>query len=251
MVILAIPGSLRRRSFNRMLLEAAVECAPEGMNIAIAGLEGIPVFSEDLEAAGEPEAVVVLRGRVERAEGLLIATPEYNQSIPGGLKNAIDWLSRREEVLVRKPVCIVGATAGPWGTRLAQAALRQVLGATESLVMPARGRKPLRLRPARRRAGARRAPGRSLRLCGVDSVRNDRRWPTLLPVSSWWLTTRTPVLARTRRPERGVHDQDGAGAQRPAGVDRSRARLASATAPDYLQVGGIGTLPGPCALPSP
>ena len=138
MVILAIPGSLRRRSFNRMLLEAAVECAPEGMNIAIAGLEGIPLFSEDLEAAGEPEAVAVLRGGVERADGLLIATPEYNQSIPGGLKNAIDWLSRREEVLARKPVCIVGATAGRWGTRLAQAALRQVLGATESLVMPAR-----------------------------------------------------------------------------------------------------------------
>ena len=61
----------------------------------------------------------------------------YNQSIPGGLKNAIDWLSRREKVLARKPVCIVGATAGRWGTRLAQAALRQVLAATESLVMPA------------------------------------------------------------------------------------------------------------------
>jgi chromate reductase, NAD(P)H dehydrogenase (quinone) len=136
-IVLAIPGSLRRGSFNRMLLEAAAECAPEGMNIAVAGLEGIPVFSEDLEAAREPEAVAVLRGRVERADGLLIATPEYNQSIPGGLKNAIDWLSRHEEVLARKPVCIVGATAGRWGTRLAQAALRHVLAATESLVMPA------------------------------------------------------------------------------------------------------------------
>jgi chromate reductase len=104
-------------------------------------LAPIPGFDADLERATGvgPEPVQRLRMRVKAADGLLIATPEYNHSIPGVLKNALDWLSRPapEEVLAGKPVAIVGASSGSWGTRLAQAALRQVLYATESLVLPA------------------------------------------------------------------------------------------------------------------
>jgi chromate reductase, NAD(P)H dehydrogenase (quinone) len=142
--ILALPGSLRRRSYNRRLLEAAAEIAPAGVSVHVYGhgeLASVPLFDEDVEkeTGGGPEAVRRLRGEVAAADGLLIATPEYNQSIPGVLKNTLDWLSRDAagEVLAGKPVAIVGATAGRWGTRLAQSALRQVLTATGSLVLPA------------------------------------------------------------------------------------------------------------------
>lgn len=136
MKVLAMSGSLRGGSFNQRLLQAAVACAPVGMTIALYDeLGSVPLFNEDLEDRA-PEGVARLRQQVAAADGLLIATPEYNQSIPGVLKNAIDWLSRPpEEVLVGKPVAVVGASAGRWGTRLAQSALRQVLNATESLVM--------------------------------------------------------------------------------------------------------------------
>jgi chromate reductase, NAD(P)H dehydrogenase (quinone) len=103
-------------------------------------LASLPLFDEDLEFAtkGGPDVVRRFRDQVAAANGLLIATPEYNQSIPGVLKNAIDWLSRPvpEEVLVGKPVAIIGATRGRWGTRLAQNTLRQVLYATESILLP-------------------------------------------------------------------------------------------------------------------
>lgn len=140
--ILAIPGSLRRRSFNRVLVEACVRCAPPGMRVDVyRSLAEIPSFSEDLEAetGGGPESVRTLRMLVRRADGLVIATPEYNHSVPGVLKNAIDWLSRPDDdhVLRGKPVAIAGVSRGPWGTRLAQAALRQILYATESPVLPA------------------------------------------------------------------------------------------------------------------
>jgi chromate reductase len=121
-----------------------MELAPPDMAITVSDdLASIPLFSEDLEeeAGGAPAAVRRLRRAVERADGLLIATPEYNHSLPGVLKNAIDWLSRPGSGpgLAGKPVAIVGATTGAWGTRLAQGALRQVLFATESLVLPAPG----------------------------------------------------------------------------------------------------------------
>jgi len=136
MRIVAIAGSLRRQSLNRALLNIAAHRAPAGMSIEINDdLRSLPLFDEDLEAASEPEAVRRLREKVVNADGALIATPEYNQSIPGVLKNAIDWLSRRD-ALAAKPVAIAGVTAGRWGTRLAQAALRQTLTATEAVVMP-------------------------------------------------------------------------------------------------------------------
>jgi chromate reductase len=137
--ILALPGSLRRGSYNRLLLAAAAGLAPAATTVRLfADLASIPLFDEDLEGeeAALPDAVVRLRRAVDSADGVLIATPEYNQSIPGVLKNAVDWLSRSGEVLAEKPVAVVGASTGPWGTRLAQSALRQVLHATGSLVLP-------------------------------------------------------------------------------------------------------------------
>ena len=139
--VVAIPGSLREGSYNRLLLRAAARIAPAEMSIEVYGdLPAVPLFDEDLErdTGGGPPAVIALRNAVREADGLLISTPEYNQSMSGVLKNAIDWLSRPgpDEVLVAKPTAIMGASGGRWGTRLAQANLRQVLTATESLVMP-------------------------------------------------------------------------------------------------------------------
>lgn len=140
MRILALSGSIRRGSYNCMLLKAAAESVPAGMTVLIyEELASIPLFNEDLELAtdGGPDVVRRLRRQVASADGLFLATPEYNHSIPGVLKNAIDWLSRPgpDEVLVGKPVVVIGASSGRWGTRLAQSALRQVLYATESLVL--------------------------------------------------------------------------------------------------------------------
>src|SRR5207237_7270834 len=139
--VLAIPGSLRRHSFNRLLLRAATECAPADVEVELYDeLATIPLFNEDLEQAtpGGPPAVQHLRELVTSADGLLIATPEYNQCLPGVLKNVIDWLSRPapNEVLVDKPIAVIGASSGRWGTRLAQSTLRHVLVATEALVLP-------------------------------------------------------------------------------------------------------------------
>jgi len=140
--VLGIAGSLRQGSYNRRLLHAAARCAPAGLELTVYDdLASIPPFDEDLETASEggPASVRRLREHARSAQGLLIATPEYNWSIPGVLKNALDWLSRPapDEVLAGKPVAVIGATGGSWGTRLAQAALRQVLTATEAAVLPA------------------------------------------------------------------------------------------------------------------
>ena len=139
--VLGIAGSLRAGSFNRTLLRSAASIGPASLGIELYDQLGlVPLFDEDLEREtnGGPMAVRQLREKVKAADGLLISTPEYNQSVSGVLKNTIDWLSRPgpEEVLVGKPIAIMGASGGRWGTRLAQANLRQVLTATESLVMP-------------------------------------------------------------------------------------------------------------------
>jgi chromate reductase len=135
--VLAISGSLRRESYNRMLLREVARRAPEQLTIGIYDqLADIPSFNEDLETPGPP-VITQLRERVAASDGLLFSTPEYNQSLPGVLKNVIDWLSRPDPgYLVGKPVALMGVTAGRWGTRLAQAALRQTLAATEAVVMP-------------------------------------------------------------------------------------------------------------------
>jgi chromate reductase len=102
-------------------------------------LESVPLFNEDLESAPEdPPGVIELRKSVASADGLLIATPEYNQSVPGVVKNMVDWLSRSrsDEGLAGKPVAVIGASTGPWGTRISQTLLRQMLLSTQALVLP-------------------------------------------------------------------------------------------------------------------
>lgn len=135
--ILGIPGSLRRQSYNLGLLRAARELAPEGVEIEIYDLAQIPLYNGDIEAAGDPDPVRDLKDRIRAANALLIATPEYNYSIPGVLKNAIDWASRPPTMspLRYKPIAIMGASPGNFGTVRAQLALRQVFFFTESYVL--------------------------------------------------------------------------------------------------------------------
>ena len=137
LTVLALSGSLREKSYNTALLHEAKRLVPAGMAIDIASIREIPLYDADLEARGMPDAVTALSARVKGADALLIATPEYNFSIPGVLKNAIDWLSRPplDAALVRKPVAIVGA-GGRLGSARAQYHLRQVLGCLSMLPVP-------------------------------------------------------------------------------------------------------------------
>jgi chromate reductase len=134
--ILAIAGSLRRSSHNRSILRAAARVAPESVTVEVYdGLETVPVFNEDLEGPPHhPSGVDYLRRQLLKSDGLLIATPEYNQSVPGPVKNMIDWLSRSES-LAGLPVAVIGASTGPWGTRIAQTLLRQMLLSVQTVVM--------------------------------------------------------------------------------------------------------------------
>ncbi|MGH3305175.1 MAG: NADPH-dependent FMN reductase [Streptosporangiaceae bacterium] len=126
--VLTLVGSLRAASWNLALSHAARAAAPPGLRLHVIGLAGIPVFSEDLEEQALPGQVRALADRILAAGALLIVTPEYNFSIPGGLKNALDWLSRDpREPLRGCPAAIAGATLGTGGTRQAQAAVRHVL----------------------------------------------------------------------------------------------------------------------------
>jgi len=124
--LIGISGSLRHQSYNTALLRAAVELAPAELRIEAVTLTGIPLYDADVEAEGMPAAVSALKERIAASQGLLFVTPEYNQSIPGVFKNAIDWLSRPGADIPRvfgdKPVGIIGATPGPAGTRLSQTA---------------------------------------------------------------------------------------------------------------------------------
>lgn len=129
--ILAIPGSLRPDSINRSLVKAAQQIAPAGVQVQIYdGYDELPVFTEPLDNGPEPESVRKLRDRIRDADALLFATPEYNGSVPGGLKNAIDWASRPygNSALAGKPALVVGASPSPNGAKWAQADLRRILG---------------------------------------------------------------------------------------------------------------------------
>jgi chromate reductase len=135
--ILGIAGSLRAGSYNLSLLRAAAEVLPEGVSLEIATLHDIPPYNADMEDQGDPEPVADLKRRIATADVVLIATPEYNYSIPGVLKNAIDWVSRPPKTcpLRKKPVGIVGASSGESGTMRGQLALRQVFVFLDSYVM--------------------------------------------------------------------------------------------------------------------
>jgi chromate reductase len=131
MRILGIAGSLRRGSHNRRLLRAAGDALPPGVVLVEwDGLAGLPAFDEDLETT-PPEPVQDFLDAVEEADALLIATPEYNASLPGALKNALDWASRPfpDNVLKEKPAAVIGASTGLFGAVWAQAEVRKVLGA--------------------------------------------------------------------------------------------------------------------------
>lgn len=127
--ILGFAGSLRRGSYNRALVRAARELVPERMRIEVFELDGIPLFNADVEAEGFPEPVRAFHQTIAEADALLIATPEYQHGVPGVLKNAIDWASRPpgKATIIGKPVAIMGATPGMWGTARAQTQLRQAL----------------------------------------------------------------------------------------------------------------------------
>jgi chromate reductase, NAD(P)H dehydrogenase (quinone) len=129
MKILAFAGSLRKGSFNKMLLKAAKEVAPAEMEIEIFDLAGIPLFNADLEAGGDPETVTAFKDAIRSADGILIASPEYNHGMTGVTKNAIDWASRpaKNAPISGKPVAILGASPGITGTARSQDQLRQSL----------------------------------------------------------------------------------------------------------------------------
>jgi chromate reductase len=136
--IAGIPGSLRQGSYNRALLRAAVEAAPDGLEIETHSLDAVPLYNGDVEAEGLPAGVAALREAVEKADGVLIVTPEYNHGVPGVVKNAVDWLSRppKPQSLDGKPVALMGATPGQFGTRASQYQLRQCLTPLNCFVMP-------------------------------------------------------------------------------------------------------------------
>jgi len=136
MKALGISGSLRRASFNTMALHAAIQLAPVDMVIEPYDLRHIPMYDGDLEAAGMPDAVAAFRARIASADAVLIATPEYNSSLPGMLKYALDWASRPpSQPFDGKPVAIMGASPSPLGTARCQLHLRQVLVGMSALVL--------------------------------------------------------------------------------------------------------------------
>lgn len=135
--ILALSGSLRKDSFNTQLARVAAKVAPSGVHIETATLHGIPLYDADLESSsGIPEAVLALKERILANDGLLLVTPEYNNGIPGVMKNGIDWLSRAnaKEIFAQRAVAIIGATPGGWGTISAQTAWLPVLRALNAVL---------------------------------------------------------------------------------------------------------------------
>jgi chromate reductase len=138
MRVLGISGSLRRASYNAQLLRAAAAELPPGASFALFDeLAVVPPYSEDLDGDPAPPGAAALRAAIAGADALVIATPEYNSSVPGQLKNALDWASRPlvASVLRGKPVAVVGASSGVFGAIWAQAEVRKVLGAIGARVL--------------------------------------------------------------------------------------------------------------------
>jgi chromate reductase len=127
--VLGFAGSLRRKSYNKLLLRAASKLLPDSTELELFDIEGIPLYNQDTEALGIPEIVKRFKDKIEDADAILIATPEYNHSYPGVLKNAIDWASRPNghNSFDRKPVAVMSAATGMFGGVAAQDQLKQVL----------------------------------------------------------------------------------------------------------------------------
>jgi chromate reductase, NAD(P)H dehydrogenase (quinone) len=129
--LIGLSGSLREASYNTALLRSAAGMMPAGSELVVETIRGIPLYDADLEAEGIPEKVTALKDAIAAADGLLLVTPEYNNSIPGVFKNAIDWLSRPDSDIKRvfgnKPVAVIGASPGGFGTILSQNAWLPVL----------------------------------------------------------------------------------------------------------------------------
>jgi chromate reductase len=139
MTILGISGSLRRDSYNTGLLRAASELVPDGVELELwQGLKAVPPYDQDGDTAEAPAAVAELRSAIAAADAVLIATPEYNASVPGQLKNALDWVSRPAATnpLRNKPAAVVGASTGAFGAVWAQAELRKVLSTIGARTLP-------------------------------------------------------------------------------------------------------------------
>ena len=138
MKILGISGSLRKGSFNTLLLRAAQKTIGSGAALEIFDLSKIPLYNADIDGETKPESVQDLLDAVSNSDGLILATPEYNYSVPGVLKNAIDWASRPafQSVLAQKPAGIISASASPLGGARAQVHLRDVLAGTLTPVFP-------------------------------------------------------------------------------------------------------------------
>jgi len=136
--VLGVAGSLRRASYNRGLIRAAVEVAPPGVVVKPYVLDDLPMFNADVEALGDPPPVAAFKAAIAGCDALLLATPEYNHCVPGVLKNAIDWASRpaRRSVLTGTPVAVMGASTGGGGTARAQGQLRDGLAYTNGYVLP-------------------------------------------------------------------------------------------------------------------
>lgn len=134
--IVGLCGSLRAASFNRMAMKLAGECLPASMQLDVVEWREVPVFDGDVFARGLPPVVAALRERIRRADGVLIVSPEYNFSVPGGLKNVLDWLSRGDDQpWTGKPVAIASATTGPLGGARMQYDLRKVMHSLNALVL--------------------------------------------------------------------------------------------------------------------
>jgi chromate reductase len=136
--IVAFAGSLRKGSYNRALIEAAAELAPEGMTVEPIEIGSLPFYNADVEAKGDPPAVTAFKAALAAGDGLLIATPEYNDGLPAVLTNAMDWGSRLpgRAPLIGKPVAVMGASPSQVGTARAQLHLRQILNHVQARVLP-------------------------------------------------------------------------------------------------------------------
>jgi NAD(P)H-dependent FMN reductase len=135
MKILIIYGSLHKNSLNKALAQTFAKLAPDGLEVELLGIEGFPLFSEDLEAVGTPQIATNYKSKIAAADGIIVVTPEYNRSMPGALKNVIDWTSRGDHPWKGKPVGVAGASDGLRGASFAQADLKRILSYFDTHLM--------------------------------------------------------------------------------------------------------------------